>query len=120
MRSLALCRMHPGCVRCGAGGVKVVRAFVKKLRRKLGDGATSPTYIFTEPRVGYRMAKSRNVPPIDGCTVVVLCQNSALLRHLRKCERSRKPESWRCCRNSRRPRPVPKLGPFEIDHKSAA
>ena len=33
----------------------------------------------------------------------VLCQNSALLHHLRKCERSRKPESWRCCRNSRRP-----------------
>ena len=36
---------------------QVVRAFVKKLRRKLGDDANSPAYIFTEPRVGYRMAK---------------------------------------------------------------
>ena len=32
-----------------------VRAFVKKLRDKLGDDADNPTYIFTEPRVGYRM-----------------------------------------------------------------
>ena len=29
-----------------------------RLRRKLGDDADNPTYIFTEPRVGYRMAKS--------------------------------------------------------------
>ena len=36
---------------------RLVRAFVKKLRRKLGDDADSPAYIFTEPRVGYRMAK---------------------------------------------------------------
>ena len=35
---------------------KLVRAFVKKLRRKLGDGAASPTYIFNERGVGYRMA----------------------------------------------------------------
>ena len=35
----------------------LLRSFVKKLRRKLGDDAASPTYIFTEPRVGYRMAK---------------------------------------------------------------
>ena len=39
------------------GDARLVRAFVKKLRRKLGDDADSPTYIFTEPRVGYRMAK---------------------------------------------------------------
>ena len=32
-----------------------VRAFVKKLRCKLDDDASNPTYIFTEPRVGYRM-----------------------------------------------------------------
>ncbi len=35
---------------------KLLQAFVKTLRRKLGDDARSPTYIFTEPRVGYRMA----------------------------------------------------------------
>ena len=36
---------------------RLLRSFLKKLRRKLGDDASSPTYIFTEPRVGYRMAK---------------------------------------------------------------
>ena len=34
-----------------------VRAFVKKLRAKLGDDATRPTYIFNERGVGYRMAQ---------------------------------------------------------------
>ena len=36
---------------------KLLQAFVKTLRRKLGDNARSPTYIFTETRVGYRMAR---------------------------------------------------------------
>ncbi len=39
-----------------------VRAFVKKLRRKLGDDADNPTYIFTEPRVGYRMYRPDDAP----------------------------------------------------------
>ena len=34
----------------------LLRNVVKKLRRKLGDDAQNPIYIFTEPRVGYRMA----------------------------------------------------------------
>ena len=34
-----------------------VRTFVKNLRHKLGDDADHTAYIFTEPRVGYRMAK---------------------------------------------------------------
>ena len=42
------------------GDSRVVRSFVKKLRRKLGDDAGNPTYIFTEPRVGYRMAKAED------------------------------------------------------------
>ena len=37
----------------------LVREVVKRLRRKLGDDANSPAYIHTEPRIGYRMAKSR-------------------------------------------------------------
>ncbi len=41
----------------GGGDFRPVRAFVKKLRHKLGDNATGPTYIFTERQVGYRMAK---------------------------------------------------------------
>ncbi len=36
---------------------RVVRAFVKKLRRKLGDDASRPTYILNEHGVGYRMPK---------------------------------------------------------------
>ena len=39
-----------------SGDSPLLRSFVKKLRRKLKDDANSPRYIFTEPRVGYRMA----------------------------------------------------------------
>ena len=35
---------------------KLVRAFIKKLRRKLGDDANTPVYIFNERGVGYRMS----------------------------------------------------------------
>ena len=41
-----------------SGDSRLLRTFVKKLRRKLRDDANSPRYIFTEPRVGYRMAKT--------------------------------------------------------------
>ncbi len=34
-----------------------MRTAISSLRRKLGDDAEDPTYIFTEPRVGYRMPK---------------------------------------------------------------
>ena len=34
---------------------ELVRTFVKRLRRKLGDDAAHPVYIFTERGVGYRM-----------------------------------------------------------------
>ena len=40
-----------------SGDARIVRAFVKSLRRKLGDDASHPRYICTEPRVGYRMTK---------------------------------------------------------------
>ena len=36
-----------------------MRTVVSSLRRKLGDDADNPTYIFTEPRIGYRMARSK-------------------------------------------------------------
>ena len=35
----------------------LVRIFVRTLRRKLGDDAASPAYIFNRRGVGYRMAK---------------------------------------------------------------
>ena len=41
----------------GSGSLRPLRTMVGKLRRKLGDDADQPTYIFTftEPRVGFRM-----------------------------------------------------------------
>ena len=37
----------------------LVRVFVRNLRRKLGDSASSPAYLFNEHGVGYRMANLR-------------------------------------------------------------
>ena len=36
---------------------RIVRTYIKEVRRKLGDNAKQPTYIFTEPGMGYRMAR---------------------------------------------------------------
>ena len=41
----------------GNGDTKVVRAFVKQLRQKLGDDAASPVWIFNVRGVGYRMPR---------------------------------------------------------------
>ena len=38
-----------------SGETELVRSFVRNLRRKLGDDARHPGFIFTEPQVGYRM-----------------------------------------------------------------
>ncbi len=40
----------------------LVRDLVRKLRRKLGDDAADPRFIFTEPRVGYLMAMGEQEP----------------------------------------------------------
>ncbi len=45
--------------RKSAGDPKLVRAVVKRLRRKLGDDATNPAYVRNERGVGYRMPKPR-------------------------------------------------------------
>jgi signal transduction histidine kinase/DNA-binding response OmpR family regulator len=39
------------------GDLRPMRTVVRSLRRKLGDDARNPRYIFNEPRIGYRMAK---------------------------------------------------------------
>ena len=44
--------------RAGAS-LRPLRTMMGKLRRKLGDDADHPTYIFTEPRVGFRMPRGR-------------------------------------------------------------
>ena len=43
---------------------RIVRTYVKELRHKLGDVAARPTYIFTEPGVGYRMARPSTDYPL--------------------------------------------------------
>ncbi len=40
------------------GDAWLLREVVKRLRHKIGDDAANSKYIFTEPRVGYRMAKT--------------------------------------------------------------
>ena len=45
------------------GDSGVLRTYIRRLRRTLGDDATNPTYIFNEPRVGYRMPKGDD--PVD-------------------------------------------------------
>ena len=35
-----------------------MRNIVRRLRRKLGEDADNPGYIFAEPRIGYRMAEA--------------------------------------------------------------
>src|SRR5205085_4594407 len=39
-----------------------LRVFVRQLRQKLGDDAASPTYIITEPAVGYRWMQEPHEP----------------------------------------------------------
>ena len=49
-----------------SGDVRVVRAIVKNLRRKLGDEKGNLKYIFTESKVGYRMARpGQTLSPAD-------------------------------------------------------
>ena len=43
-----------------SGEPGLIRNVVRRLRRKLGDDADSPRYVFTEPRVGYRMPKGES------------------------------------------------------------
>ena len=49
-----------------SGDVRPMRTIVTRLRRKLGDDAANPTYIFTEPRVGYRMSRGETAPTEEG------------------------------------------------------
>ena len=41
----------------GDADLRPMRSVINRLRRKLGENAEDPTYIFTELRVGYRMPK---------------------------------------------------------------
>ena len=45
--------------------LRPMRTAVSSIRRKLGDDADDPTYIFTEPRVGYRMPRANESDETD-------------------------------------------------------
>ena len=47
------------------GDLRPLRTAVKSLRRNLGDSAANPQYIFTEPRIGYRMIKGEESEPLS-------------------------------------------------------
>ena len=40
------------------GDIRPMRTAISTVRRRLGDDSNDPTYIYTEPRVGYRMPRS--------------------------------------------------------------
>ena len=42
----------------GGGDVRPMRTAISAIRRKLGDDADHPAYIFTELRVGYKMPRA--------------------------------------------------------------
>ena len=46
------------------GNMGALRTHLRRLRSKLGEDASNPTYIFSESRLGYRMALGE--PPRDG------------------------------------------------------
>ena len=45
------------------GDLRPMRTVISSLRRKLGDNADNPSYIFTETRVGYHMARAEGQEP---------------------------------------------------------
>ena len=45
------------------GDLRALRTHLRRLRSKLGEDASNPTYFFAEPRVGYRMARSEGPGP---------------------------------------------------------
>ena len=42
-----------------SGDIRPMRTVISSLRHKIGDDADNPAYIFTEPRVGYSMARDQ-------------------------------------------------------------
>ncbi len=47
-----------------SGDLRPMRTVVRNLRAKLGDDANNPSFIFTEPRVGYRMPQAGEPAPV--------------------------------------------------------
>jgi two-component system KDP operon response regulator KdpE len=48
------------------GELEYLRTFVRQLRKKLGDDASSPRYLVTDPQVGYRFRAEADLPAEGG------------------------------------------------------
>ena len=46
-----------------SGDPRPVRTVVKSLHRKLGEDDANPSYVFTEPGAGYRLARAESPAP---------------------------------------------------------
>ena len=57
------------------GDVRPMRTVIHTLRSRLGDDADNPTFIFTEPRVGYRMPKAEG--QLDGSEIAGIAGRNA-------------------------------------------
>ena len=79
--------------------LRPMRTAIRSLRRKLGNDAEDPTYIFTEVRVGYRMPKGETPEYVEtsgGCC--------STLHHGAQSSRI---ELWTCPRNTPYPKRLP-------------
>ena len=47
------------------GDLRALRTHLRRLRSKLGEDASNPTYFFAEPRVGYQMAKGEGPEQVE-------------------------------------------------------
>ena len=56
------------------GNAHTIRTHLMRLRQKLGEDGANPTYIFAEPRVGYRMAAGERARQVErkegGCNTL--------------------------------------------------
>ena len=82
------------------GGYQMVRAFVKRLRRKLGEPAVNPRYIFSEPRMDYRLGRDEGSVPADQRQLVLPVKTTIIagldgINHpARRCRIDHRPTSW--------------------------
>ena len=79
--------------------LRPMRTAISSLRRKLGNDAEDPTYIFTELRVGYRMPKGETPEYVE--TSGECCST---LHHGAQSSRT---ELWTCPRNTPYPKRLP-------------
>ena len=79
-----------------SGEAQMVRTFVKKLRQKLGDDASKPRYIFTEPRVRLPngQALAFQTEATNGSVRLPVCHTGSAMRTVSPCRQATPWTSW--------------------------